>query len=460
MSLHARWNAIFSPEEFRSLSRIAAPLILASLVTMSISITDVVMIGRLGTLQLAAGAAASDFYSIFFYLAAGIVAAISALIANARGRREHRAVRNTTLAGALAGLLAAVPAAAMIYNAPFFLSLVGVKPDIVAAASPYARLMAITVFPMLMMMVLHHFLAAHGKTRVILYVTACALPVNILGNYALIYGNFGMPPLGLAGAAIATISTGCFMFLALLAYALLNRRLRRYWYLPASSRSFGEHLREVFRVGLPIGVSMFGEMGVFLFATVTMGMFGAEVLAAHTIALRAAGVVYAVPMGYSQAATVRVGYLFGQANVERLRRAIKTALSLSLGFGMLLLALVALGQDSITHWVLAPEQISDTVVSQAALFLVLLAAMQPSICLGTIGNGVLRGFKDTKVPMYFSLAGYWGFGFVGAMGLALIFGLGGLGIWIGLLTASVSFALFVLNRIRVKHWVVPAGVAV
>lgn len=442
----------FSFSEFQKLTRIASPLILASLVTMSISITDVVMIGQLGTVELAAGAAASDFYSIFFYLSAGVIAAISPLIAQARGKKQFSSIKPVTLFGLIAGLLMGIPASFMIYNAPTALAFIGVQENIVNSAIPYAHMMAIAIFPMLAMISMHYFLSAHGKTKIILYVTCVGLPVNILGNYLLLYGNWGFPRLGLAGAGISTAITGTFMFSAMLFYVISQARYRRYYFLKESGVRGIDHLKEVFRVGLPIGISHVGEMGVFLFATVIMGVFGAEVLAAHTIALRMAGVVYAVPMGYSQAATVRIGYLVGQQNYHAIKNTLRTLFSVSAGFGLLLLLLILLLKNGVPYAVLEDSQINDVVLYQTATFLVLLALMQPSSCIGTISAGALRGFKDTKLPMLFSLGSYWGFGFVGAMILAFWLDFGGPGIWIGLITATIVFATLNVRRIRKLHW--------
>ncbi|MCI0505527.1 MAG: MATE family efflux transporter [Gammaproteobacteria bacterium] len=448
---HSFWLT-FSMEELRKLTQIATPLIMVSLVTMSISITDVIMIGRLGTLQLAAGAAASDFYSIFFYLAAGVIAAISSLIAEARGRRQFRAIKSIAVSGMIAGFLAGIPAAIPIYHGAYFLHLIGVQPEIAAAAAPYSRTMAIAIFPMLAMMTMHYFLSAHGKTQIILIVTALALPINIFGNYLLLYGNLGFPNLGLAGAGIATAVTGTFMFLSMVCYVLVHPRLRRYLYFPSNIFNHFAHVREIVKIGLPIGICHVGEMGVFLFSTVTMGVFGAEVLAAHTIALRAAGVFYALPLGYAQAATVRIGYLSGQGDTRAIRSTLQTIINLALVSGVAIFIVIIAVKNSLPELVLDPQQITGVVAAEASMFLTLLAFMQPSVSLGTITAGALRGFKDTQMPMVFSLTSYWGLGFMGALVLAFQLGLDGAGIWLGLLLATIVFAAAVLVRIRNRFW--------
>ena len=444
---NSAFGRIFSFREFKSLSKIAWPLILSSLVTMSVSITDVIMIGKLGTLELAAAAAASDFYSVFFYLAAGVAAAISPMISQARGKRQFREIKTIWIQGFITSAMMWVPAAFAVYHAPSMLSFIGVEQNIVATGAPYAHMMAITLFPMLALSVMHYFLSAVNRTRIILYVTAVSLPVNILGNYLFLYGSWGFPDLGLAGAGLASAITACFMFGSLLCYVLWQPEIRRYLKFPIVKHKSRELRKEIIRIGLPIGVSHFGEMGVFLFATVTMGIFGAEVLAAHTIALRMAGVFYALPIGYAQAAMVRIGYLHGRNEHARVNVAIKTILGFAFVAGLVMLVLITILRQDITGAFISEGQMTEVVIAQSSLFLMMLALMQPTVIVGTIGAGVLRGFKDSTVPMYYSLICYWGLGFIGALILALIVGMGGLGMWIGLLTATAAFAVLVAGRI-------------
>ncbi|MDH5231639.1 MAG: MATE family efflux transporter [Gammaproteobacteria bacterium] len=442
-----QFSQVFSISEFGHLSKIAWPLILSSLVTMSVSITDVLMIGQLGTVQLAAAAAASDYYSIFYYLAAGVAAAISPLIAQARGRKDFRIVKTIWVQGLIVTLLMGIPAALAIYNAPMALTLIGVDQAIVQTGTPYAHMMAIAVFPMLCLSVMHYFLSALNRTRIILYITAASLPVNIIGNYAFLYGNWGVPEMGVAGAGVASIITGSLMFFSLLIYVLKQQCTRKYFYFPVQNSKSAEIRNSVFVLGLPIGISHFGEMGVFLFATVSMGIFGAEVLAAHTIALRMAGVFYAVPIAYAQAAMVRIGLLAGQKNIRLLTTAIKTAISFSLMAGLLLMSVLIMTRYQLPGLFIEPQKMTDIVNQQAALFILLLALMQPSMIVGTVGAGILRGFKDSAKPMVYSLVSYWGCGFVGALMLAFWLDLQGLGIWVGLLAATISFAVLVVKRI-------------
>lgn len=433
--------------ETGALFRIAAPLILASLITMGVSITDVVMMGWLGPTELAAGAAASDFYSIIYYFAAGIVAAVSPIVSQALGGGRDAEVKSATQQGFWIAALLSIPGGIIVWHADVALSLIGVQQDIVTTAVPYTQMMAFTFAPMLAAMVWHYFLSAHDLTRVILYVTAVILPVNALGNYAFMFGHFGFPPLGLAGAGLSSALCAVLMFTLLSLYSLLTTRLKPYRLLSGLLRPNWGQFREIFRIGTPIGIANFGELGVFMLSTLMMGVIGAEALAAHTVALRMAGVFYALPLGLAQAATIRIGYAVGANNKKNATLAMRTGLLLGLIVGIFFLIFVWAMNHGIAALFLDPSAASVRVFAQAALFLTILALVQPFDCCSTLASGILRGYKDTRIPMLITLFGFWGVGFVGAMVLAFGLKMNGLGIWIGLAAATAVVAVGMLLRL-------------
>ena len=341
-----------------------------------------------------------------------------------------------------------MPGAVMVWNADLMLHWLGIDTLIVEMGQPYAHMMAFTYFAMMAVNVLHYFLSAHGKTRIILIVTTTALPINALGNYALIFGNLGLPELGLLGAGLASLLSASYMFLMLVIYTSKHGALKRYRLLAKPFTHRHNYVPEIFRVGFPIGISNLGEMGVFLFATVTMGVFGVEMLAAHTIALRMAGVLYAFPMGMAQAATVRVGYAIGARNSESIYRIMKTALGISITTGLVFLGATVSLNTLIVDWFLNSQSVT-AIQTQAAVFLILLAIIQPFDGLGCVGAGILRGFKDTQVPMVFSMLAFWGVGFIGGWSLAFIAGMQGMGIWLGLAGSAFTYSLFIGLRL---HW--------
>lgn len=440
--------------EGHALGRIALPLILASLVNMSISITDVVMMGWLGTSSMAAGAIVSDYYSIFFYLCAGILAASSTLIAQARGKNQHRNITSIVQQGLLLALMLSVPGALVVYHADALLHVIGIEQGIIETGLPYAQIMAVSFMVMLFVNVLHHFLAAHQKTRIILVITAFSMPLNALGNYVFMFGYAGIEPMGLAGAALSSLMTAMFMLAGLMFYITRSPTFACYRIFSAMNGNKTEHIKEILRVGFPIGISNLGEMGVFLFSTVTMGVFGAEVLAAHTVTLRMAGVVFALPMGFAQAATVRVAYALGRDDPDQVISSVKAALLIALACGGVVLTGIAGFAAEITNAFISGP-VPATIMTQTVLFLTILAIGEPFTNLGSISAGILRAYKDTRTPMLISLTAYWAVAFAGGWTAAFVFGHGGMGIWAGLTTGCIVYGTLMAVRLQ-KHFSLPA----
>ncbi len=231
--------------EARVIAGIALPLILASLVNMSISITDVVMMGWLGTSSLAAGAIVSDYYSIFFYFCSGILAASSPLIARAIGESRYSRIGNIVQQALLLALSLSLPGALIVYNADVPLHMIGIKQEIIETGLPYARIMAVTFTVMLLVNVLHHFLAAHQKTRVILLITALSMPLNALGNYMFMFGYADIEPMGLAGAAMSSCITAVFILAGMIIYIARSRAFADYSIVTRFHRKNMTHIKEI-----------------------------------------------------------------------------------------------------------------------------------------------------------------------------------------------------------------------
>lgn len=435
--------------ETKQLSIIAGPLILSSLVSMGVSIIDLVMMAWLGPESLAAGAVASDYYSVFFYFFVGIVASVSAIISQARGANNPVQVRKVTHSGFLMVLVSGVFGLLIMWNTDIGLQLIGIDKDIIDTGLPYAQIMGLTFIVMVGVNFLHYFLSAHNKTNAIFNASVFALPINALGNYTLMFGNWGFPNLGLAGAGIASLCAASFMFVFLLVSISRHGYIRQYRLFHRSKLDYTS-IKEIFHVGLPIGISNLGEMGVFLLVTVLMGRFGAEAVAAHVVALRMAGVIYAIPMGYAQAATVRVGFVLGARQMDKIFLVMRTALMISITVGVLYFLLITIFRHDISLLFLGSGSIEQEIILQASLFLLILAISQPLDCVGTVGSGILRGFKDTKSTMVYSVIAFWGVSFFGGIVLAFLLGHEGTGLWIGLAAGSILYGILVALRLSFR----------
>jgi len=309
---------------------------------------------------------------------------------------------------------------------------------------------------MLIVAVWRNAFAALGQSHIFLIATVLALPLNAGLNGLFMFGVGPIPAYGLTGAGIATVIVTTSLALGLGLFASLAPAFRIYRIYVNFWRLDRTILAELFRVGLPIGFSSLAEYGVWLISTVIVSLFGTEALAAHAIALRMAGIAYAIPVSLSQAVSIRVGHALGRRDDAQLLRVVRSGFAVGIaGTSSTLLALAAL------HNVLPPiflqgASIDNSQVHQlAATLLLFLAAVMGLDGPRAMAAGALRGLKDTRVPLYLAIVGYWLVGVPMGLVLGFTLGFGSAGIWSGILLGTgvcgVLLNIHLLPRIVAKH---------
>lgn len=435
--------------EARALTALAIPIVLTNVGQVAIQTTDVVMIGWLGPEALAASVLGVNVMFVLLLFSIGVVAATAPMIAQDLGRRRHavREPRRTIRQGLWVALGLTLPAWLLLWNIAPLLHLFRQEPALIAEAEPYVHAAMWGFLPALWFVVLRNFIASLERPRAGMVVMFGGVVLNALGNYALIFGEFGMPALGLQGAGIATALTNLFLFGALLGFVLIDRRFRRYHILGRLWRPDRARLLEIFRIGLPIGATLVMEVGLFAAAGFLMGLIGTAQLAAHQIALQCASVSFMVPLGLAQAATVRVGLFAGARDGPGIRRAGLAALAIGGAF-MLAMALVMWTAPlALTGlFIDTADPANAPVVRAAVTFLAIAALFQLFDGGQVIGAGALRGLKDTRWPMAFAAVAYWAVGMSLALGLGFGLGWGGPGIWLGLAAALAVAASLMIGR--------------
>ncbi|MCP5367952.1 MAG: hypothetical protein H6907_03540 [Hyphomicrobiales bacterium] len=429
--------------EAARLLRLGGPIAAVGLLNMGMSLTDMVMMGWLGSLELAAGAVFGDFYSLLFYFAAGVLAALAPMIAHGRGAGDGGGLGGLAAAGLVAAAALGAAGIGVMWWSADLLAGLGIDGRLVDAGAPYGRAMAATFAAMVVVAVWRNLFAAHGRPAVFMWFTAAALPLNALGNHVLMTGAWGLPALGVAGVGLSSFLVALFLAVGLGLYAVAGARLLRLRDLAAGGLAV--RLEELFRLGLPMGVTALGEVGVFLAATVVIGIFGAEAVAAHAIVLRVAGVIYGPVMGLSQAATIRTAFALGRGDGALRRRCEDVALAMGWVLGGLLMA-GCLALAGVLPWLFldAADPGAAAVAAAAAALFPILAVQEFAEAPGATTLGILRAHRDTRVPMVLTVASHWGAGLLPGLVLAFAAGMGAQGIWLGLAlgTACASVAAF------------------
>lgn len=440
--------------ETRALVRLSVPLVLTNLGQIAMQTTDVLMIGRLGAVPLAASALAVSVFFMLFIFGMGIVMATAPMIAQDLGRRPsavrepRRTVRQGFWAATAVGLLSML----VLWQIGPVLDAIGHRPELIAGAEAYTHAAMWGVLPALWFIVLRNFTAALERARPAMVITLIGIAVNAAADYVLIFGAFGVPALGLVGAGAATAVSAGFLFVGLLAFILIDRRLRRYYILGRFWRADWRRFRDVFGLGLPIAITLTFEVGLFATAAQLMGLIGVAELAAHLIAIQIASVTFMVPMGLGQAATVRVGLAVGRGDTAGILRAGVLALGLGTGFmALTALLMVTLPYALVGLFLDVTAPANAAVVELAVAFLIIAALFQIVDGGQAIGAGALRGLKDTRWPMVFAGVGYWLVGLGGGIWLAFGRDLGGTGIWYGLAAGLAVAAVLMIGRFTLLH---------
>jgi len=435
--------------EAGALIALALPMIAGNIAWSAIAASDLLLLGRRGAESVAAGALAINLFHALLIFGMGLVTAASPLIASERGRRRHsvRDIRRTVHQTLRAALLFVLPAWLLLWECETILLAMRQEADLAHGAGQLMHGLQWALLPFLGFTTLRNFIAALERPVWGLVIMLAAIPVNILMGWALIFGHLGLPELGLFGAGLASSLSSSFLFLGLLAVILVDRRFRRYRLMGRFWTRDHERHRQVWALGLPIAVTLGFETTVFNASAFLMGLIGRDSLAAHAVAIQIAALVFMVPMGIGQAATVRVGIAHGRGDRAAIGRAGWLALILGTGFAVGAATLLLLFPRAlISAFLDLSDPANARTMTLAISFLGVAALFQLVDAAQAVGAGVLRGLQDTKLPMIFALFGYWIVGIgVGAF-LAFPLHMAGLGIWIGLASGLGAVACLLLAR--------------
>ena len=435
--------------EFRATLALAWPLVFTNLTMSLIGATDVVMLGWLGATELAAASLGFNLAMLCAIFAMGLVTASAPMMASELGRNPHsvRDLRRTFRQSLWSALIVCLPIWVILWNTQAILLFLGQLPDLTSTAQAYIRAYMWSILPFLWTLAARNFLSALEKPLWSLIIGIAGVLANALFNYALIFGNFGVPALGVVGAGIGSILANSLMFLGMIAVISRHRDFRRYRLFGRWWRSDWPRFAEMWRLGLPIAVSFGLEGGVFSVAVMLMGLISIYAVAAHAIALQIASLTFMVPMGLAQAATVRVGIGYGRKDNAMIHRAGWTSFVLGTGFmtAMALVILVIPG-PLISIFIQGDSAENIAVVGLALQFLMVAALFQIVDGAQAVAQGMLRGLHDTRVPMVFAGFGYWVVGIGVGVWLAFPAGWGGVGIWTGLATGLGIVAVLLVAR--------------
>lgn len=431
--------------------KIAVPVVLAELGWMTMGVVDTIMVGPLGPEAISAAGVGNSLHIAFAIFGMAVMLGLDTLVSQAYGARDLRACHRWFFDGlTLAGLMA-IPIMLLLLGVWFAIPVLGFHGSVRPLLESYYGVIMLSTPFLLAYAVCRRYLQGMHAVMPVMVALITANLINAAANWILIYGNFGMPALGVAGSAWATVISRAYMLASLLfAVWWIDRRRTReagiegargLWHV---DRAFDPaRLRRLLSLGLPAASQMGAEVGVFAIATALSGTLDPISSASHQIALNMVGVAFMIPLGLGSAGAVRVGHAVGAGDRDRAAAAGWTAILIATGFMVI----------TASAFVLMPRRLigsfsqDPSVLSVGASLLLLAAVFQLFDGIQGVITGTLRGIGDTRTPMVVNLVAHWMLGLPTSYLLCFVVGWGVYGLWVGL-----SLGLIVTGIILFWAW--------
>lgn len=438
-------------KEFAYNLKLSYPVILGMLGHTFVAFADNIMVGQLGTAELAAVSLGNSFVFIAMSLGIGFSTAITPLVAEADGAKDQAAGKSALKHGLVLCTILGLSLFGLIQVSKPLIHYMKQPPEVVELALPYLDLVAFSLVPLIIFQAFKQFSEGLSQTKYPMYATILANVVNITLNYLFIFGSFGFPKLGIVGAAVGTLASRVIM-VAFIWYLLKRKKKFEFFVTHFNFRKIEKRvMNKIISLGFPSALQMFFEVAIFTAAIWLSGVLGKNAQAANQIALNLSSMTFMVGMGLSVAAMVRVGNQKGLRNHKELKRIAESIFFLTLILEIAFAAIFLLGR----HWFptiyldvddIANQADNTEVIIIAAKLLLVAAFFQISDGLQVVVLGALRGLQDVMIPTFITFIAYWLIGFPISYYLGLHTNLESTGIWIGLLSGLTASAVMLYLR--------------
>lgn len=413
--------------------RLAAPLALAELGWMSMGLVDSFMAGRLGAAALGAGSLGNMVMFPVAICATGMLLGMDTLVAQSHGAKEHQDTRYTLVNGVWLALALSPPVVLVMLGLIPVLRAAGTNPHVMVHLAPYMKAMAWGIPGLMLYAAFRRYLQAVDLVKPVMFALISANLVNLGGNWALIFGHWGAPALGLQGSGLATSIARFYMAGVLLGAIVWHDRRNGNLLFAVSWRPALSRVRRLAALGLPAAGQILFEGAVFGIVTALAARLDEASLAAHSIAILVISTTYMVPLGISSAAAVRVGHALGRND----RAAAATAGWTALLFSGAFMSVAGLALWTVPGWITQLFIRDTAVIATGTLLLRIAALLELFDGLQAVATGALRGLGDTRSPMLAHLGGYWVIGLPVTYVLCFPLKWGVSGIWVGLTSAII-----------------------
>jgi len=438
-------------KEFRYNWKLSAPVIMGMLGHTFVGLVDNIMVGQLGSAELAAVSLGNSFFFVAMSLGIGFSTAITPLVAEADSENNFKKGKSAFKHGLFLCIVLSLLLFWMILLAKPLMYLMEQPEEVVLLTMPYLDIIAISLIPLIIFQGFKQFSDGLSLTKHAMYATIVGNLINIGLNYILIFGKLGFPKMGIVGAGVGTLVSRLAM-IAIIWTLLKNDK---------KASAFVTHIRlfildstmlkKIINLGLPSAMQMFFEVAIFTSAIWLSGLLGKNAQAANQIALNLSSMTFMIAMGLSVTAMIRVGNQKGLRNYEELQRIAKSIFLMGIMFASVFALLFLIFHDIFPALYLDLDDVNNysdnqEVVSIASKLLLVAALFQISDSAQVIFLGALRGLQDVKIPTVLTFIAYWMIGFPTSYFLGKESAYGSTGIWIGLLVGLASASIFLYLR--------------
>lgn len=433
-------------DDIISTFKLAYPVMIGQLGIIMMGVVDSIMVGSLGSIQLAAASLGNSLVFLILIVGIGSSAVVTPLIAILLGAKRISECGVYFRQSLFVNIVISIVMIAVIFIGINFLGYLNQPTEVIKYAVIYMGIVGLSALPLMIYQTYKQFIEGFSIMKPAMIIALLANIINAFTNWILIFGKFGFPALGLAGAAWATFASRVFMATAIMIYVLNNKKFKAFDVRFHFRGLNFKVIKKILQLGVPSGFQHFFEVGAFSIAVIMIGWIGANELAAHQIALNLASITFMIVLGISQASSIRVGYAMGERDVKSIRRAGFTAITL----GASIMSLSGLTFVLLNRFLPSLYIDDQNVIEIASRLLIIAALFQLSDGTQAVGIGVLRGLTDIKGPTIITFTAYWIISLPVAYLLAFVLKLGVEGIWIGLLIGLTVAAVFLTIRFNYK----------
>ncbi len=418
----------------------ALPLTIGGLSQMALNITDSIMVGKLSYTHLAASAFVNNYVGIPYVACIGLTTVIAPLVAFQINSGKRKFVGNVLVNSLVLNIFVAIFLCTIIALTSDLLDKMGQEEQVVIYAKPFLFWINWSIVPMIIFLTMKQFSDGMEKTRIPLYISISAVPINIILNYIFIYGFYFIPRMELEGAGMATFLTRIIIVILMTLYILFSKEFNEFrtvkWKYNIAE------IKRIAKMSLPSAWQYASEIGAFAILAIIIGWFGAKQLAAHQIAISIAAVTFMVSVGFASAGSIKVGEYFGAGDIPKARIYGMASIRIAIWYGIFCAICFVLFRHQL------PLLFTDEteVIQIASVLLIIGAIFQISDSVQAVAIGILRGMQDVRYPTIVATIAYWMFGIPVGYFLACEVGMQANGVWVGFITCLTLVSVFLYFR--------------